>query len=450
METSTITRFAPSPTGFFHVGSARTALFNFLVARQFGGTFILRIEDTDRERSKAEYEADILKGLLLLGLTADEMYRQSERIQLYRSYLEKLLVSGAAYVSKEVQREANERSEVIRFRNPASVITFHDIIRGDITVDTTDLGDFIIAKDLDTPLYHFAVVVDDFESRISHVIRGEDHIANTPRQILIQQAIGAPRPAYAHLPLILARDRSKLSKRHGAVAVSDYLQEGYLPTAFINFLALLGWSPQHAGDSDESEILFLPQLIERFRLEHVQRSGGIFDIERLRYLNREHMRHINPEELAARIAESLPLEIRQLPDYSTERVHAITPLILQHISSFGELASMAEDLAYFFSPPKYEKGLLLGKNGELDEQAVYKSLSRSRELLESITAESFTDSAVKSALWGFATEQGKSLVLWPLRAALSGRERSPDPFTLAGILGKIETLARISHAEKLF
>ena len=212
-----VTRFAPSPTGLLHAGNYRTAVFSYLFARQHGGKFILRIEDTDRERSRPEYEVNILESLAWLGLDFDEKYRQSENASVHREYLEKMIASGHAYISQETPTKEGERAEVIRFKNPNKKVLFPDLIRGDIEFDTTELKDFVIAKSLDEPVFHLAVVVDDFTAGVTHVIRGEDHISNTPRQILIQEAIGAPCPIYAHLPLVLAPDRSKLSKRKGAL-----------------------------------------------------------------------------------------------------------------------------------------------------------------------------------------------------------------------------------------
>jgi len=209
-----VTRIAPSPTGVLHVGTARTALFNYLYAKQNNGKFIVRIEDTDKERSTKEFEKDILDSLEWLGLDHDEFYRQSERGEIYRKYIEKLTEEGKAYISKEEAKEEGQRSEVIRFKNPNKEIIFEDLVRGEISFDTTELGDFIIAKSVDEPLYHLAVVVDDHEMGVTHIFRGEDGISNTPRQILIQDAIGAQRPKYAHLPLILGPDKSKLSKRY--------------------------------------------------------------------------------------------------------------------------------------------------------------------------------------------------------------------------------------------
>ncbi|MDQ2932939.1 MAG: glutamate--tRNA ligase, partial [bacterium] len=283
-----ITRFPPSPTGYLHIGRARTALFNYLFARKQGGKMVFRIEDTDKERSKKEYEENIIECLKWLNIGYDSgPFRQSERNEIYSKYIQKLIDDGFAYVSKEDTSATPEgetkRAEVIRFKNPKKKIIFTDLIRGEIEFDTTDLGDFVIAKSIDEPLYHLTVVVDDHEMEITHVIRGDDGISNTPRQILIQEGIGAKRPLYAHVPLILAADKSKLSGRHGAVAVSEYRNEGYLPEAIINFLALLGWNP-----GTDQELFTVEELIQQFDLEKVQKSGAIFNIEKLKWFNRQY------------------------------------------------------------------------------------------------------------------------------------------------------------------
>ena len=267
---------APSPTGKLHIGGVRTALYNFLYARQNGGKFILRIEDTDKERNKKEYEEDILEGFKWLGLNYDELYKQSDRGEIYKKYLEKLISDDLAYEAED---------KVIRFRNPGKDVIFNDLIRGDIKFNTEELGDFVIAKSIDDPLYHLAVVVDDHESGITHIIRGEDHISNTPRQILIQEAIGASRPLYAHLPLILAPDRSKLSKRkHGeSVSLEYYRNKGYSAEAIINYLALLGWNP-----GTDQEIFTLDELLKVFNLQKVHKGGAILDEKKLSWVNRKH------------------------------------------------------------------------------------------------------------------------------------------------------------------
>ncbi|HEU5114515.1 MAG TPA: glutamate--tRNA ligase family protein, partial [Candidatus Paceibacterota bacterium] len=283
-KTAAVTRFAPSPTGYLHAGNYRTAVFSYLFARQNGGKFILRVEDTDRARSKKEYENNILESLEWLKLPYDEMYRQSERGDIYREYLEKLIAEDKAYVSQETTVHNQEdnakerRTEVIRFRNPNKRVRFQDLIRGDIEFDTTELGDFVIAKSVTEPIFHFAVVLDDYLMGITHVIRGEDHISNTPRQILIQEALGAPTPIYAHLPLVLAHDRSKLSKRHGAESMTHYRDAGYVPDALLNYMALLGWNP-----GTDQEIFDLDGLIKAFDISKVQKGGAIFNEEKLRW-----------------------------------------------------------------------------------------------------------------------------------------------------------------------
>lgn len=278
-------RMAPSPTGNLHIGTARTALFNYLFAKKHNGKFILRIDDTDKERSNHEFKQNILNNLEWLGIHYDELYRQSERTSIYLAYLVRAIQSQKAYVSKEEIKEEGERSEVIRLKNPNKKISFNDFVRGGVTFDTTELGDSVIAKSLKEPHYHFASVVGDFEMKISHIIRGEDHISNTPRQILIQETIGAPRPQYAHLPLILAADRSKLSKRkHGeSVSLNYYKDNSYLPQAILNYLALLGWNP-----GTDQEIFTLDELIKVFDLSRVHKGGAIFDEKKLAWVNRKH------------------------------------------------------------------------------------------------------------------------------------------------------------------
>ena len=289
------TRFAPSPTGLLNFASVRTALFNYLFAKKNNGKFALRIEDTDKERSKKEFEDDIVSGLKWLKLDWDEFLRQSDRLDLYKKYLKKLVDDGYAFVSTE---EEGARKEVIRFKNPGGRIHFDDLIRGRVEMDLTDLGNFVIAKDLKEPLYHVAVVVDDFETGITHVIRGEDHISNTPRQILIQRAIGAVQPIYAHLPLLLGKDKSKLSKRHGAEPLSAYREKGYITHAILNFAGLLGWHPV-----DEREILSLDELIGLFSIERVQKGGAVCDFEKLNWFNREYIKRLSLDELAAMAKE---------------------------------------------------------------------------------------------------------------------------------------------------
>ncbi len=440
-----VTRFAPSPTGNLHVGGVRTALFSFLYARSQNGKFILRIEDTDKERSKKEFEDNILEGLAWLGISYDEIYCQSERTEIYKKYLQKLIDSGTAYVSKEEVRKEGDRSEVIRFKNPNKTVTFSDEIRGEVMFDTTELGDFVIAKDMENPLYHFVVVVDDFEMGITHVIRGEDHISNTPRQILIQEAIGATMPIYAHIPLILASDRSKLSKRHGAVSVTEYEKMGYLPEALVNFLVLIGWNP-----GDDREIFSMDELIKEFSLKKIQKGGAIFNQEKLDWINKQHIIRLSQEELFAKIKERLPEEILSLSQYSDGRLKTILFVITERISKFSEVENMAKEgeLSYFFEQPTYEANKLLWKKNP-DSLVAKRHIDKVIELLSNINADNFTQENIKKAIWNYAGEQGRGDVLWPMRFALSGRDRSPDPLALAEVFGKEETLKRLSVASNL-
>jgi glutamyl-tRNA synthetase len=443
--TKVITRFAPSPTGVLHIGSVRTALYSWLYARQHNGLFILRIEDTDKERSKPEYEENIIEGLKWLGIGYDQFYRQSERAHIYKNHLESLIEKGFAYVSKETPEEEGQRGEVIRFKNPNRAVTFRDEARGDITFDTTELGDFVIAKDFDTPLYHFAVVVDDFEMGVTHIIRGDDGISNTPRQILIQEALGAPRPSYAHLPLILAPDRSKLSKRHGALAVTEYRDEGYLPEALLNFVALMGWNP-----GNDQEIISVDEMCKLFSLEKLQKAGAIFNIDKLKWLNKHYLKLLPTERAGEEILARFPEPLLSEAKKNSGVFLKVIPIILDHISTFSEIRQLALDgeFTYYFVDPTYERSGLFGK--EEPEPTVTKTyLDTVVEVLEKIDTANFNPEVIKGAIWDFATEVGRGRVLWPMRFALSGRPKSTDPFTLAGVIGKDATLRRIKTAIKL-
>lgn len=445
-----ITRFAPSPTGLLHAGNYRTAVFSYLYARQNAGKFILRIEDTDKERSKKEYEDNILESLKWLGLEYDEFHRQSERLDQHKKYLKQLIDGGFASVSKEEPKagesgDKNRRTEVIRFKNPNIKVRFKDLIRGEIEVDTTDLKDFVIAKDFDTPLFHLAVVADDFDMGVTHVVRGEDHISNTPRQILIQRAIGAPEPVYAHLPLILAPDRSKLSKRKGALAITEYRDRGYLPEAVLNYLALLGWNP-----GTEQEILNMDDLLKQFDFSKVQKGGAIFNEEKLNWINKHYLKLLSAERAGEEILARLPEDLRVSAKNDSEVFAKVVPVILDRISSFGEVAELASggEIGYFFNDPRYSAEALFWKD-DRDAAHTRTHLDKVTDILQKIEPPDFTAEAVKSAIWDYATEAGRGNVLWPMRFALSGRDKSPDPFTLAGILGKETTLKRIRKAQGL-
>ena len=441
-----ICRFAPSPTGLLHVGGARSALFNYLYARQNGGKLILRIEDTDKERSKKEYEEDIVEGFKWFGLDFDETHRQSERIAIHQKYLKQLLDSGKAYVSKEENIEgANRkagaelrRAEVIRFKNPNRKVAFDDLIKGHIEFDTTELGDFVIAKSFDEPLFHLAVVVDDFDMGITHVIRGEDHISNTPRQMLIQEAIGAPTPIYAHIPLILAPDRSKLSKRkHGeSVSLKFYREQGYLPEALLNFLALLGRNP-----GDVRELLTKKELIKEFKLEKVQKGGAVFNVEKLNWMNKEYWVKDKVKQIAGELSDS---EIGRT--LKTEQVTQLSAVVAPRIEYLGQIKKLVEakELDYISRVPAYDNNQLLWSK-KPDKTTARKHIENIIKIL-SASNELLTEESVKSMIFPYAEKEGRGEVLWPLRFALSGLERSIDPFNLIAILGKAESVARLKNA----
>lgn len=431
-----VTRVAPSPTGNLHIGTARTALFNYLYAKHHGGEFVIRVEDTDKERSKKEYEDNILESLKWLGITHDQLHRQSERTGVYKKYLNKLIENGSAYISKEESKnEPGKEVEVVRLKNPNEEVVFNDEIRGEIKFDTTDLGDFVIARSMDDPLYHLAVVVDDFEMDVTHVIRGEDHISNTPRQILIQRALGIEEPpVYAHMPLILAPDRSKLSKRKGAKPVTYYEEEGYLPDAFNNYLALLGWNP-----GTNQEIFSMEELIKEFSLEKMHKGGAVFDIEKLNWMNGEYLRKLDFSEIRKMISElNISDELKNIFNGD-----AALKDILERISTINNIGK--ENLSYYTDVPEYDLEKIIWKDSSKEETVSH--LNEIISILEKL--DDFESEKVKDSIWDYATEQGRGSVLWPMRYTLSGRDKSPAPFLLAEILGKEETLSRIKNVVQL-
>jgi glutamyl-tRNA synthetase len=434
-----VTRFAPSPTGYFHAGSYRTALFAWIFAKQNAGKFILRIEDTDRERSKKEYEENIIDSLKWLGLDYDEFFRQSERAIIYKKYLESMIASGQAFISKETPKEAGDRAEVIRFKNPNKKVVFNDLIRGQIEFDTSELGDFVIAKSLDEPIFHLVNVIDDYEMGVTHVIRGEDHISNTPRHILIYEAIGATVPFFAHIPLLLSKDRSKLSKRNGAIPVTDYKSRGYLAGAIINYLALLGWHP-----ADDREILSMNDIIKDFSLDRVQKGGAIFDDEKLTWFNRQYILKLNDHDFAEYAKPFLP----EWLSGSSDMFKKMIPLLRDKVHTLSEISGYFSDggeLLFIKKLPSYEKKLLLWKK-EPDPAITKSHLEYCKSVLEKIGEKEFHSENIRQAIWSYAEEKGKGNVLWPLRVALTGQEKSPDPVISAEILGKKESLSRINHA----
>lgn len=463
----------------FHIGGARTALFNFLFARANVGKFILRIEDTDLERSKPEYEKDILESIKWLGLNWDEFYRQSERLEIYNKYIKELIGNGNAFycfhskefLDKEYEEQIKAKKNpahfcefrklpiddamrrltkevgIVRFKTPPDFeISFNDLIRGVISFNSDTLGgDFSLAKALSPgrfmPLYNLAVVIDDYEMKISHVIRGEDHIPNTPKQILIQRVLNIPAPQYAHLPLILGPDKSKLSKRHGAVSVMEYREIGYLSEALINFLTLLGWNP-----GTEQEIFSLNELMEQFDLNKVGKSGAIWNVDKLDWLNSHYLKQLSPDELTERV---IPFLIRGGlidNDFSAEYIKKVIILEQSRLKRLGEIGERA---AYFFKRPQYQPELLVWRDMLFKDISI--SLNVSLKTLSEIPETGFTrENLEKSFLKEAerAKNKDKGRLLWPLRAAITGMEKSPGPFEILEILGKQESIRRVEAAIK--
>lgn len=429
-----ITRFAPSPTGLLHLGAYRTAIFAYLFAKKHGGEFVLRIEDTDKERNKKEYEDDILASLKWMDLNYDNFYRQSEHVETHKKYLEQMISSGHAYISKEEAKDGSGViKEIVRFKNPNIDISFEDVIKGTVTMNTTDLGDFVIAKNMNEPLFHLAVVVDDFEEGVTHVIRGEDHVSNTPRQILIQRAIGANTPIYAHLPLVLGPDKLKLSKRRGAKALSEYQKLGFLPNAILNGVAFVGWNP-----GTEQEVFSHDELIQAFDLARVQKSPAVFNEQKLEWFNKEHIKLLSQEEIERNILEWLPEDKKNTK---------LVPIIFDRISKWSDVTSMlqAGELDFFFELGEYDKTGLIYKDVSKDK--IIMNIKSALEVLEQISPEDFNIENIKNALMSIADKlDSRGELLHPIRYALSGLAKSPDPFIIASILGKNETIKRLQNA----
>ncbi|MEI6352608.1 MAG: glutamate--tRNA ligase family protein [Candidatus Nomurabacteria bacterium] len=440
-----VTRFAPSPTGFLHIGGARSALFNYLYTKQNEGRIILRIEDTDLERNKQEFTDGIIKAFKWLNLEFDDTFMQSDNFHIHRKYLEKLISDGHAYISKEEVKEEGQRSEVVRFKNPNKKITFVDMVKGEITFDTTDLGDFVIAKSLDEPIFHLSNVVDDIIMGITHVIRGEEHISNVPRQILIWEAINErERPVYGHIPLILSEIREKLSKRkHGEmVSVEYYEKNGYLAEAMINFVSFLGWNP-----GGEEEIFSLNELIEKFNINKVQKGGAVFNVEKLNWFNKEYIKKQSEEEQVIYIKKYLP----EIEKYSEELIQKLRPVLIDRINFYGELKSMHDtgELEYYIFAPVFDNSneeknpeKLIWKKSDKENTLI--NLQEIKDILEKNV--SFDIEDLWKEIYTLAEVKGKGDILWPLRYCLSGKEKSPDPKTLLSILGITESVSRIENA----
>jgi glutamyl-tRNA synthetase len=435
-------RFAPSPTGALHIGGARTALYNWLLARGAGGTLVLRIEDTDRERSTPENVEHILEALEWLEIDYDEgPISQVARSERHQEILQRLLDEGHAYRSNATAEDVKaykaqhgadrgfrgdaQDSGAVRLHVPDDGATVvHDVIRGDTTFAHKHLDDPVIARADGSVLYNFAVAVDDLDAGITHVVRGEDHLSNTPKQLLVLEALGAEQPIYAHLPLLHGPDGKKLSKRHGAASVQELRDAGFLPEAVRNYLALLGW-----GDTDDETILSTQQLVERFSLERVSRNPAQFDVRKLRWLNGRYLRELDPGDLTAR------LEAYTGRDGLADAV-AISREKVQTLADFWPLAG------FVFDGPADDPG---AREKWLDDDG-RAALADVHAALEPL--DPFTQDEVQAALEGVVAARGAKpkQVFQPIRVALAGTAVSPGIFETLTVLGRDEALARIEHA----
>ena len=451
-------RFAPSPTGHLHVGNARTALFNWLLARGRDGAFILRIEDTDAERSTRESEASILADLRWLGLDWDEgpdiggahgPYRQSERLELYRSVADDLLAGGRAYRcfctpdQLEAERQAALAAALppkysgrcrslpaadvearlaagepaaIRFRVPASRdVTFHDLVRGDVTFSTDVIGDPVIVRSDGRPAYNFAVVIDDVRMAITHVIRGEDHVSNTPRQVLVYEALGATPPAFAHLSLVMGPDHAPLSKRHGATSVAEFRERGYLPEALVNYLALLGWSP-----GENQEILPAAEMARRFDLATVSHSAAVFDMAKLAWMNRHYMKEAEPGRIA-RAALPYFQRVGYVTDGTQTALAFVASLLPIAVGSVDRLDEIPDRVSMIFDWDAARAGALVA--AEPDGSRVVKAFGEAVAAVGPLDRESFRAAAAR-----VRTETGlKGRALFhPIRVALTAADSGPE------------------------
>lgn len=475
-------RIAPSPSGNLHVGTARTALFNFLFAKKHNAKFVLRIEDTDLERSNPEYTQNIYDSLKALGLNWDEgpdvggeygPYEQSKRFDIYPKYAQMLVDKGFAYecycTQEELEAEkelsiqnktahkysqkclnltgeekntlkAQGREAVIRFKVPVDKeIVFEDLVKGELRFNPELIGDFVIMKSNGTPTYNFAVVVDDMLMKISHIIRGEDHISNTPKQILLYEAFGVGVPKFGHLGMILAPDRSKLSKRHGATAVSEFVEKGYLTEALVNFVALLGWSP-----SDGVEIKTIDEIAQDFRIAEVSSSNSVFEYDKLNWMNGQYIKKMDIKELTQKIKPYLACyDLKELSEEKLEKMVEVTrePITI--------LSDITKDVDYFFGQDiKVEDEVQTTVLDTENSQTVLKEVLARVDSWNFENSEKLHDDLAD--IRNFFKEKGikPKETMWAIRAALTGRTHGADISAVIEILGKDKVKHRIQKAIK--
>ncbi|MGK2850672.1 MAG: glutamate--tRNA ligase [Candidatus Limnocylindrales bacterium] len=483
-------RIAPSPTGPLHIGTARTALFNYLHARHVGGTFILRLEDTDVVRSTLAFEKDILDGLHWLGLEWDEgpevagepargphaPYRQMQRLPSYATAAQRLLADDLAYpcfctpeeldADRKAQeaakdapryvgrcaaltpderqaREAEGRRGTLRFRVGEGVVAFDDIVRGRVEIDVRNLGgDFVIVRSDGNPLYHFTVVVDDAAMGITHVIRGEDHLSNTPKHILLFRALGYDVPAFAHLPLILNPDRTKMSKRKSQTAVGDYIAQGFIKEALVNYLALLGWAT-----GSEDEILSLDEIVERFDIAAVHKGGAVFDRERLEWINGQWIRRLSDDDLIDRLRPFLEAElvagrIAWMP--ADDEVRALLPVIRERLPTLGAVGDVVGFL--WVDTLDIDPSILVPKRWDI--ATTREGLTAARATIAEVGAVSFEADELEPPLRALAEARGWKAgdLFMTIRVAVTGRTATPPLFDTLVALGRDRVGARLDHA----
>ncbi|MEI7765717.1 MAG: glutamate--tRNA ligase [bacterium] len=465
-----VTRFAPSPTGFIHVGNLRTALYAYLWAKRNNGTFILRIEDTDKAREVEGSIEHIMKALKWMGLDWDEgpdiggpnaPYKQSERLESYKKYAQILIDKGLAYPDPYTQDELDgfrEKAELekraflyreyrpetfdvwdgtkaLRFKVP-EIKSYHwdDLVYGDLSAGPEALDDFILIKTDGYPTYNFAHVIDDLEMKVTHVMRGQEFISSVPKYLSLYDGLGIERPLFATLPPIMGKDgNKKLGKRDGAKDVLDYGKEGYLPEAMMNFLAFLGWNP-----GGEKEIYSKEELINIFDISRIGHSGAQWNDDKLDWFNKEYIKKLPQDELKNKIFEYLPEELK---------IEKLIPTIVDRISKFGDIKEMLErgELDFFFKSPDYTKEKLIYKNTSPDK--ISSNLKEAIISLQKLDEKEFSLENIKVTLMQIADKlENRGELLHPVRFALSGLDKSPDPFTIAEILGKNETILRLQKA----
>ncbi len=474
-----ITRFAPSPTGFLHIGGIRTALFSYLYSKQQQGKFILRIEDTDKKRQVEGSVEHIVESLRWLGLDWDYgpekenpfgSYLQSNRLEIYKQYAQKLIDKGLAYPDpyspeelEKLRKQDISKNKPFLFRNyrPTNFSkwkegrplrfkvptikkwTWIDAVRGDMHAGEEMLDDFILIKADGFPTYNFAHIVDDIEMRVTHLMRGEEFIASTPKFLSLYEALETRPPIFVTLPPIMGSDgKKKLSKRDNAKDLLDYKKDGYLPETMINFLSLIGWNP-----GNEQEIFTKEDLIQNFSLDKIQKSGGAFNEEKLRWMNKIHLEKKDDEFKLKYFKTALPQSIIKLPQYKEERVKKLAPIVFERIHSQVEIkeSAVAGEYDFAFSIPDYDAHLLKWKGSDLSTASTH--LQEIIKILSKLSENNFeTPDNIRSTIWNYANEIGRGEVLWPMRVALSGRKQSPDPFSIAYILNKKETILRLTLA----